>query len=95
MAAIRVRVAENGRMSLPASVRRQLGLEGGGELLLQVEDGEVRMATRAERVRRVQARMRELARGKPVSVEDFLAWKREQAALEGAEAVPSATGRTA
>ena len=84
MAAVRVKVAENGRMSLPAPVRRQLGIEKGGELLLRVEGGEVRMATVEGTIRRVQARMRELAEGKGISVDDFLAWKREQAALEEA-----------
>jgi AbrB family looped-hinge helix DNA binding protein len=92
MAAIRVRVAENGRMSLPVSIRRQLGLERGGELLVRVKDGEVRMTTLAERVRRVQASMRELARGKPVSVDDFLAGKREQVALEEPGDAPAKPG---
>lgn len=35
-----------------------------------------------ETIRRVQARMRELARGKNISVDDFLAYRREQAELE-------------
>lgn len=87
MTAVRVRVAENGRLSLPVSVRRQLGIERGGELVLRVEDGEIRMSTVGDALRRVQDRMRELAQGKNISVDDFLAWKREQVAREQAEAV--------
>lgn len=85
MTAVRVKVAENGRLSLPASVRRQLGIERGGELVLRVEDGEIRMRTLQDTIRQVQDRMRELARGKNISVDDFLAWKREQVAREQAE----------
>jgi AbrB family looped-hinge helix DNA binding protein len=86
MRGYRVKIAENGRMSLPVEVRRQLGIEKGGVVVLKVEDGEARMTTLQEIVRRVQARMQHLARGKNISVEDFLAWKREQAALEEREA---------
>jgi AbrB family looped-hinge helix DNA binding protein len=89
----RVKVAENGRMSLPVEVRRQLGIERGGVVVLKVEDGEARMTTLQEIVRHVQERMQRLAHGKNISVDDFLAWKREQAALEKKEAAAAEAGR--
>jgi AbrB family looped-hinge helix DNA binding protein len=82
MTSVRVKIARNGRLSLPVGIRRQLGVEKGGDLVLKVADGEVTLTTLDETVRRVQGRMRELTRGKGVSVDDFLAWKREQAAME-------------
>jgi AbrB family looped-hinge helix DNA binding protein len=94
MATMRVKVSEAGRLSLPVEVRRQLGIERGGTVVLKVEDGEVRMTTLQETVRRIQERMRKLTQGKNISVDDFLAWKREQAALESGEPVdPEAAGR--
>ncbi|MEK0085276.1 AbrB/MazE/SpoVT family DNA-binding domain-containing protein [Benzoatithermus flavus] len=85
MRGLRVKVAENGRLSLPIEIRRQLGLEKGGTVVLKVENGEVRMTTLEETVRRIQERMRKLTQGKNISVADFLAWKKEQAALERRE----------
>lgn len=34
---VQIKVAANGRIVLPADVRKQLGLEGGGTLMLNVD----------------------------------------------------------
>jgi bifunctional DNA-binding transcriptional regulator/antitoxin component of YhaV-PrlF toxin-antitoxin module len=78
-----VRVAANGRLSLPVEVRRQLGVEKGGDLVLsRAEDGAVTLMTAEAAVRRVQRLARERFGDKLPSVDEFLAYKREQAALE-------------
>lgn len=51
---MRIRVAEGGRVVIPAEVRRELGLEIGDDLILQIENGELRLLTPREAVRRAQ-----------------------------------------
>ena len=83
MAAAWVKVAPNGRLSLPIEIRRQLGVEKGGDLVLgDIEDGAVTLMTAEASVRRVQRLARELFGDRLPSVDEFLAYKREQAALE-------------
>lgn len=40
---LEVRVDRQGRLVIPAPVRRMLGLSGGGKLLLRVKDGRVEL----------------------------------------------------
>ena len=83
MATAWVKVSSNGRLSLPVEVRRQLGLEKGGDLVLsREEDGAVTLMTAEVAVLRVQRLARELLGDKVPTVDEFIAHKREQAALE-------------
>lgn len=41
----RVNVLPNGRLILPASLRRSLGVEKGGQIVAELVDGEVRLST--------------------------------------------------
>lgn len=59
MATQRVRLGENGRISIPAAYRRELGMRPGDELIMHVEDGEIRLVSpkqALERARRVIAK---------------------------------------
>ena len=42
----RVKLNENGRIVIPAAMREALQIKAGDELLLRVEDGELRVTTR-------------------------------------------------
>ena len=55
MAPIEVKLEANGRILLPADVRRQLGVRPGDVLLLDVCDDGVRLWTRAMAARELQA----------------------------------------
>ncbi len=85
MATTRVKVSQSGRLSLPIEVRRELGIERGGTLLLEAVDGEIRLTTLKERVRRVQALARELLKGQDVSSEEIISERRREVARELAE----------
>jgi len=78
--AIRARVAANGRVSIPVELRRALGFERGGDVVMEVEHGELRVTPLTEKVRRIQQRFREIAgdRIDEISSEDFLAWRKQQ-----------------
>ena len=56
MARRRLKISENGRISIPAAFRRELGVQPGDELIAHVEDGELRITSpklALERARRI------------------------------------------
>ncbi len=72
-----VKIAENGRIGLPAEVRRQAGLSNGDYLWVRAEDeGVITLMTAGAAVRRAQARARELLGDTLPTVDEFLAEKR-------------------
>ena len=82
MAATRVRVRANGRFVIPLEYRRSLGIESGGEVLVRLVDGELRIAMTGSTVHRAQHLFRTyVPEGTPV-VEDFLRERRESAREE-------------
>lgn len=50
----RTRLNENGRIVIPAAMRAALGLQAGDEVILIIEDGELRVTTSLRRVERAQ-----------------------------------------
>ena len=74
---IQVNITPQGRMSLPADLRKRLGLvEGGAVFLEETEDGIV-LRTAAQAVTHAQAIARRFNNGgKGVSVSGFLAHRR-------------------
>jgi AbrB family looped-hinge helix DNA binding protein len=54
----RQRVNENGRVVIPASFRKALGINVGDEVVLRMEDDELRITTLKRRVERAQRLVR-------------------------------------
>ena len=50
----RLRVSENGRMVIPIAFRRAVGINAGDEVILRVEDDELRITTLKKRLERAQ-----------------------------------------
>jgi AbrB family looped-hinge helix DNA binding protein len=50
-----IKIARNGRMILPASVRKAMGLHGDAKVILTVEDDQVRLSPISRGVSRAQA----------------------------------------
>ena len=73
-----VTLAENGRIGLPAAIRKQAGLAKGDKLVVRVEEeGVVTLMTAEAAVRHVQRKARELFGDKMPTVDEFLAERRE------------------
>jgi AbrB family looped-hinge helix DNA binding protein len=75
---IQINITPNGRMSLPADIRKRLGLNGGGVIYLDETDNGVVLRTAAQAVARAQALAKRYTGDKPESsVDAFLAGRRE------------------
>ena len=49
----------NGRVVIPAAIRRALDLRPGDELIMRVEDGELRLSTRRQALERARRMIRQ------------------------------------
>jgi len=76
---VRTRMGEKGRIVIPGALREALGMADGDILDMRVVDGELRIATMQERLRRAQERVRHLVPA-GVSLADELSAERREAA---------------
>lgn len=82
MTEYRVKIAENGRMVLPASVREALGVRKGGDIVLTLDERGVTLRSLDQTIREVQQLAKKyFPRGKSV-VDEFLAERRAEAEHE-------------
>ena len=75
----RQRVNENGRVVIPASFRKALGINVGDEVVLRMEDDEVRITTPKCRVERAQRLVRKHVKRGTSLVDELIAERREAA----------------
>ena len=78
----RQRVNENGRIVIPASFRKALGINIGDEVVLRMEDDELRITTLKRRVERAQRLVRKHVKRGTSLVEELIAERREAARNE-------------
>lgn len=70
---IQVNITPNGRMSLPADIRKRLGLTAGSAVYLEETDDGVVLRTAAQIVAQAQVLARQYRDAPDASVDDFLA----------------------
>lgn len=78
----RTRISRNGRIVIPAAFRKALGIDSGDELVLQLQDDEVRITTLQRRIQRAQERARRYVKPGTSPVEELLKERRKAAKLE-------------
>jgi AbrB family looped-hinge helix DNA binding protein len=79
---VRARLNESGRIVIPSSIRDAVGLQRGDEVIVWAENGEVRIATAAQRARRAQQLVRKyVAEGVRLS-DELIADRRREASRE-------------
>ena len=78
----RQRVNENGRVVIPAAFRKALGINIGDEVVLRMEDDELRITTLKRRVERAQCLVRKHVKRGASLVDELIAERREAARNE-------------
>jgi len=78
----RQRVNENGRVVIPASFRKALGINIGDEVVLRMEDDELKITTLKRRVERAQRLVRKHVKRGTSLVDDLIAERRKAARNE-------------
>ena len=77
------RVSEGGKMNIPASIRREVGLEHGGPVMVSVVGGEIRMRVLKQVLTELQDEARDVFAGSGDSVDGFLRDRRADALRDG------------
>jgi AbrB family looped-hinge helix DNA binding protein len=78
----RMRVNENGRVVIPASFRKALGIKAGDEVVLRIEDNELRIITLKRHLERAQRLIRKHVKEGRSLVDELIAERRESARNE-------------
>lgn len=79
---MRTKIGNNGRIVIPATYRKALGIADGDEIIMQLHDGELRLMSRAAAIRRFQDLVRSrIPEGRLLS-EELSAERRAEASRE-------------
>ena len=73
----RMRVNENGRVVIPASFRKRLGIRVGDEVVLQIQDDELRITTLKRNLERAQRLVRKHVQAGTSLVDELIAELRD------------------
>jgi bifunctional DNA-binding transcriptional regulator/antitoxin component of YhaV-PrlF toxin-antitoxin module len=79
---VHLTVAADGRLLIPAEMRRAMHLDASGRVTARVVDGELHLITPRTALRRLRAIARRLAPDGDAVVDEFIAEKRREAELE-------------
>jgi AbrB family looped-hinge helix DNA binding protein len=82
MPSVRTRIAEGGRIVIPAEYRKALGLQVGDEVVLSLDEDQVRVYTIDAAIRRAQALVRQYVPAERSLVDELIADRRAEAARE-------------
>lgn len=78
----KVKVVEGGKLVIPASFRRAMGISPGDTVIIDLDGGEPRVRSLPSAIARVQERMRELNPEGRLLSEELLSDRRAEAARE-------------
>lgn len=78
----RMRVNENGRVVIPAVFRKRLGIKAGDEVMLRIEDDELRITTLRRNIERAQRLVRKHVKRGRALVDELIAERRKAARNE-------------
>jgi AbrB family looped-hinge helix DNA binding protein len=77
------RINANGRIVIPAAMREKLGLQKDDSIVMEVEDGVLRIESYLSRIRRIQAEFAHLAPvGGLLASDELITERRQEAQLE-------------
>lgn len=74
----KLKLGEGGRFVIPAAMREEIGVKPGEDLILYVENGELRVRSWLRNLRRIQSELSALKGPGESVVDDFLKERREE-----------------
>jgi AbrB family looped-hinge helix DNA binding protein len=77
-----VRINENGRVVIPASYRKALGVKAGDTVILRMEDDELKITTMKRNLERARRRIRKYVKPGVSLVDELIAERRKAAKRE-------------
>ncbi|HZW94927.1 MAG TPA: AbrB/MazE/SpoVT family DNA-binding domain-containing protein [Candidatus Eremiobacteraceae bacterium] len=77
-----IRINENGRVVIPASFRRALGIRSGDTVVLRIENQELRLTTLRQRLAKAQQLVRKHVAPTTSLADELIAERREAARRE-------------
>jgi AbrB family looped-hinge helix DNA binding protein len=82
MSVVRGRVVDGGRVILPASFRKALGIEKGDTVLIELNGDGLQIRPARSALHRLQARLRDYAPPEASVVDELIAERRAEAARD-------------
>lgn len=82
MEAQRVKIVDGGKLVIPASMRRELGLATGDTVLVDIDDGELRVRSISRAVERARAILRKYLPEGVGLADELIAERRREAESE-------------
>ena len=79
---IRLKLSENGRVVIPAQVRKALGVEAGDEIILEQDRNAFRITTQQQRIAEARKNIRRYIKPGTSLVDELIAERREAAKHE-------------
>ena len=75
-------MSENGRVVIPVSIRRAAGIQPNEVLTVRVDNEGIHLQTRRQAIRKAQAVVAAVTKGRKGLVKEFLRERRKEAASE-------------
>lgn len=82
---IEARINGNGRIVIPAVIRKGMGLKLGDSVVMSLEDGVLRIEPSSPKILRIQAELKPFANSASLASDELIAEGREQARRETEE----------
>jgi AbrB family looped-hinge helix DNA binding protein len=76
---IQARINQNGRIVVPAVIRRAMGLNLGDGVVMSLEDGVLRIEPQPAKIRRIQTEFEPFADPESLASDELIAERREEA----------------
>lgn len=76
------KINDNGRIVIPAPIRKNMGLNPGDVVVMSLEDGVLRIESQLAKIRRIQAEFKPFANPASLASDELIADRREEARRE-------------
>ncbi len=77
---IKTKMGEGGRLVIPAGYRKALGLKPGDDVVLYLDEGEIRVITASQAIKRAQSTVHRYVKKGRILSEELIRERREEAA---------------